>query len=185
MKIIAFTGMPFSGKSEAVTIAQQTGIPVVRMGDLVWDETKQRGLPLTDEHVGRVATEMRNIHGKDIWAKKTTEKIHTLQNQDIVIIDGIRNKEEIIYFKQKLGTDFVLIAITVPTDLRRKRGRMRGRTDDSTKLQDIKKRDQRELSWGLGEVINTADITINNAGTLSEFQLQVKQILHALTESIH
>ena len=38
MKIIAFTGMPFSGKSEAVQIARDLDIPVIRMGDMVWED---------------------------------------------------------------------------------------------------------------------------------------------------
>ena len=43
MKIIAFTGMPASGKSEAVQLAKDKGIPVIRMGDLVWEETRRQG----------------------------------------------------------------------------------------------------------------------------------------------
>ncbi len=65
MKIIAFTGMPFSGKSEAVEITKQRGLPVIRMGDLVWDEVRSQGLPLSDETVGTVANKMRDKHGKD------------------------------------------------------------------------------------------------------------------------
>ncbi|HEC81032.1 MAG TPA: hypothetical protein ENI42_01220, partial [Thermoplasmatales archaeon] len=38
MKTIAFTGMPGSGKTEAVKIAKELEIPVIRMGDCVWEE---------------------------------------------------------------------------------------------------------------------------------------------------
>ena len=75
MKIIAFAGMPFSGKSEAVRIAKEKNIPVIRMGDMVWDEVKKRGLELNDKNVGTIANEMRQKHGKDIWAKKTIERV--------------------------------------------------------------------------------------------------------------
>ena len=47
MKIIAFAGMPFSGKSEAVRIAKDYKIPVIRMGDMIWEETKKQGAGLT------------------------------------------------------------------------------------------------------------------------------------------
>ena len=77
MKILAFTGMPFSGKSEAVKIAREMNIPVVRMGDMIWDEVKKQGLVLTDQNVGNIATQMRKEHGKDIWAIRTIEKIKT------------------------------------------------------------------------------------------------------------
>ena len=59
MKILAFTGMPASGKSVAVEIAKEKNIPVIRMGDAVWFETKKQGLLLNDKNVGKVANDMR------------------------------------------------------------------------------------------------------------------------------
>ena len=69
MRIIAFAGMPFSGKSEAVQIAKDSNIPVVRMGDAVWNEVEKQGLELNDKNVGMIAEKMRKDHGMDIWAK--------------------------------------------------------------------------------------------------------------------
>ena len=51
MKIIAFAGMPCSGKSEAVQIAKEMNIIVIRMGDMVWEEVKKRGLTLDEKVV--------------------------------------------------------------------------------------------------------------------------------------
>jgi len=85
MKVIAFTGMPASGKSEAVQLAKEKGIPVVRMGDLVWEETKRQARPLDDHNVGNVAHTMRKTYGMDVWAKRTVEKIHSFNNPPITI----------------------------------------------------------------------------------------------------
>ncbi|MCZ7397335.1 MAG: AAA family ATPase, partial [Candidatus Methanoperedens sp.] len=52
MKIIAFVGMPASGKSEASAMARALNIPIVNMGDVVREETAKRGLPPTDENIG-------------------------------------------------------------------------------------------------------------------------------------
>ena len=111
MRLIAFTGMPCSGKSEAVQIAKETNITVIRMGDEVWDETKKQGLELNDKNVGFVANQMREKHGKDIWAQRTIKRIKALDKIDRVIIDGIRNVEEIYLLKKELGDDFTLIAV--------------------------------------------------------------------------
>ena len=43
VKVIGVTGMPGSGKSEAMQVAISRGHPVVRMGDLVWDEVGGEG----------------------------------------------------------------------------------------------------------------------------------------------
>ena len=177
MKIIAFTGMPFSGKSEAVKIAKDMNIPVIRMGDMIWEETKKRGLNLSDHNVGMIADNMRKEHGMDIWAIRTLEKIKSLKNIDKIVIDGIRNIEEIETFEKELGKDFLLISVHVSDEIRYKRALNRGREDDSIDLNLIKKRDKRELSWGLGTVIASAEIVISNEWPIEEFKKNIKKIL--------
>ena len=165
--------MPASGKSEAVQLAKDKGILVIRMGDLVWEETKRQGKPLDDKNVGEIAHSMREKHGMDIWAKRTVEKIHSLKKSPLLVIDGVRNMEEIEYFKKELGRDFLVIAIDAPDELRRKRAISRGRTDDSQNLKDLEERDKREIRWGLQKVIANADIVIPNNGSLEDFKKQV------------
>ncbi|MBU0498358.1 MAG: AAA family ATPase [Candidatus Thermoplasmatota archaeon] len=173
MKVIAFTGMPFSGKSEAVALAQKRGYIIIRMGDFVWGETKRQGKPIDDIHVGNVATQMREKFGKDIWAQKTIERIHTLEPSSIVIIDGIRNPEEVDRFKKDLSHDFILVAIQATTTVRHHRALNRKRMDDGTNLDQIQKRDKREKGWGLDTVIQDADITIINNTDISTFQQKI------------
>jgi dephospho-CoA kinase len=180
MKIIAFTGMPASGKSEAVQLAKDKGIPVIRMGDMVWEETKRQAKPLDDKNVGEIANSMREKHGMDIWAKRTVEKIRSLKKSPLLVIDGVRNMEEIEYFKQELGMDFLVIAIDAPDELRRKRAISRGRTDDSKNLKDLEERDKREIRWGLQKVIADADIVIPNNGNIENFKKQVLTVLKKL-----
>ena len=180
MKIIAFTGMPASGKTEAVQLVKNKGIPVIRMGDLIWEETRQQGKPLDDKNVGDVASNMRKKYGMDIWAKRTVEKIHSMKKSSHLIIDGVRNMEEIEYFKKGLGLDFFVVAIDASDDLRRKRAITRGRTDDSKNLEDLEERDKREIHWGLQKVIADADIIIPNNGSLVQFKKQVLTVFKKL-----
>jgi dephospho-CoA kinase len=180
MKIIAFTGMPASGKSEAVQLAKDKGIPVIRMGDLVWEETRRQSKPLDDKNVGDVANSMRKKYGMDIWAKRTVEKIHSLKKSPHLIIDGVRNMEEIEYFKKELGLDFFVVAIDASDKLRRKRTITRGRTDDSKDLKDLEERDKREIRWGLQKVIADADIIIPNNGSFDQFKKQILTVFNKL-----
>ena len=176
MKIIAFTGMPFSGKSEAVKIAKEMKIPVIRMGDIVWEEVKNRNLEINDKNVGFVANEMRGKNGKDIWAKKTIEKINSIKKPEIIVIDGIRNQEEVETFKRKLDEDFLLIAIYVSDKERYKRAMNRGRKDDSKNIDKIKERDRREIGWGIQSVIASADIIISNEKGIENFRKEIKKV---------
>ena len=56
----------------------------------------------------------------------------------------------------------------------------RGREDDSQDLDLIKERDKRELSWGLGNVIASADIVISNEGSIEDFQQKIKEIFNKI-----
>jgi dephospho-CoA kinase len=176
MKIIAFTGMPCAGKSEAVQIAKDIGINVFRIGDMVLEEVKNQKLPLDDKHVGAIADQMRKKFGMDIWAKKIIEKISKYKQLEYIVIDGVRNTEEIETFKRRLGKDFIVIAIVASDKTRQKRFLKRGREDDSKVIQDLIERDKRELNWGLGSVIASADIIIPNEGSLKNFKNEIAKL---------
>jgi dephospho-CoA kinase len=177
MKIIAFTGMPFSGKSEAVKVAKRMKIPTVRMGDTVWEEVKKQGLVIVDENVAKVASDMRKKFGKEIWAKKTYEKVRLLENEEMIIIDGIRNIEEIDFFKSKLGENFLLVSVNCTDETRHQRAFSRNREDDSIEINRILKRDHRELDWGIDTVIKSADKTITNEGSIENLQKAIEDII--------
>ena len=184
MKIIAFTGMPFSGKTEAVKIANNMNIDVIRMGDIVWEEVKKKGLELNDKNVGFIANQMREEFGQNIWAIKTIEKIKSNYKNSTIIIDGIRNFNEIKTFKRNLTNDFTLIAIISTDENRHKRALNRGRKDDSKILNEIKKRDEREISWGIKDAIKLADYIISNNGSIKDLNYKIKEIIKNLLKTI-
>lgn len=179
MKIIAFVGMPASGKSEASAVARSLNIPVVNMGDVVREETAKCGLPPTDENIGGTGTRLRKEKGPDIIARRCVPKIQALDAK-IVVVDGIRNIEEINYFKKQFGNDFRLIAIHAPIEQRFMRVKTRARSDDMSYIGELEKRDEREKSWGLDKAIKIADITLNNTRSLEIFQKEIEKQLQEL-----
>jgi dephospho-CoA kinase len=176
MRAVALTGMPGAGKSLAVEVAAGLGIPVVRMGDAVWEEVGARGLPLTNEHVGKVASEMRERHGPGVWAERTIERIRKL-NPPQVVIDGVRSLAEVEVFRARLGADFLLVAIHAAPRTRLKRLLARHRADDVKSEEEFRARDARELAWGIGSVIALADVVVENEGAPERLQGAVRAIL--------
>ena len=178
MKAIAFTGMPGAGKTEAVKVAKEMGIRVISMGDEVREETRKRGLEINDENLGKIADEMRKKHGMNIWAKKCLRKIEMMEDK-IIVIDGIRNIEEVETFRNKIE-NFILVAIHASPSTRYNRLIKRGRKDDSIKIEDLKRREKRELAWGVGNVIAMADIIVINENSLEKFKEKIREILITL-----
>ncbi len=176
MKLIAFVGMPASGKSEASAAARRLSIPIVNMGNVVREETERRGLALTDENLGGTGTKLRIEEGMDAIAKRCVPRIRML-GSPVVVVDGTRNIEEINYFKRQFGNDFKLIAIKTPFDLRFERVKKRCRLDDMSSIEELKRRDEREKSWGLEGAIEMADVTIENTRSIEKFRKEIEKLL--------
>ncbi len=183
MRILGFTGMPGSGKSEAMEAAKARGYPVVRMGDLIWEEVERQGLPRDAANVGRVANAVRESHGKDIWAVRTVERVRKAANgHRLVLIDGIRSNHEVEVFRRELGHDFVLVAIHTDPNHRFDRMVLRGRADDSKDKTVLAARDEREMGWGIARTIALADQMLVNDGTLEQFRAKVTALLDRLAK---
>ncbi len=183
MKVVGVTGMPGSGKSEAMAVATARGYPVVRMGDLIWEEVDRQGLPRDSANVGRVANAMRESEGPDVWALRTIERVRSMDRFHIVLIDGVRSNHEVEVFRRELGTEFILVAIH--TDARHRFDRLtaRARADDPTgdnADEGHKARDEREMAWGIARTIALADEMIVNDDTLDVFRGRVTEFLDEL-----
>ncbi len=185
MRVIAFVGYPLSGKSTAAEVARELGIPIVVMGDVVREEAAKRGLELTDENLGKIASELRKKEGMDAIAKRCIPKIReALKEKGVVVVDGIRGIDEIRRFKQAFGEDFILIAIDAPQNVRLERAKKRMRSDDVKTLEELRARDEREESWGLKQAFEIADFTIENVGNIQDFREKVKELLSKLARGV-
>jgi len=182
---IACDGEGASGKSTAAKVAEEMGIPVVCMGDVVREEAKKRGLPQTDENLGKIAEELRRREGMDAIAKRCIPIIRE-KGMDIgvVVVDGIRGIAEVERFKKEFGDDFILINIEAPIEVRFQRALKRKRSDDITTIEDLKKRDERELSWNMGEAMKIANFTVENTSGLEEFKEKIRDILTQLAKKV-
>jgi len=175
LKVYILAGMPGAGKEEFVRVAQEMGFNVVRMGDVVRAEARNRGIPADDRNVGGFAHAERETHGYDIWARRTLSFVTEFPT----IIDGCRGESEVRIFRSSFA-ETMIIAIHSSPRTRYKRLKARGRDDAPRSWEEFVERDFRELGWGLGNVIALADIMIVNEGSLPEFREDVKKILDGL-----
>lgn len=178
MRVAATVGMPGSGKSEAATVASEAGIPVITMGDVIRHTCRERGREVTESNMGEVATALREEEGPAAIAKRSIPLIEdALTDTDVVLVDGIRSDAEVDRFEKEYGEAFLLVAIQAPFELRLERIRDRGRDPGAEARADLKRRDERELGYGMGEAIDRADTTIENTGSLSSFHAAVREVL--------
>ena len=154
------------------------GIEVVNMGDIVRKYTSSIGVSISMS--GEIASKERKDHGMDIWAKRTIEQIKS----GFVVVEGVRNVEEVVRFRNDMKVGLV-VGISSGREKRFSRLLKRGREDDPRNIEEFTVRENRELSWGIGEVLATADRYICNDGTIKEFRENVREFLneHIVQES--
>ena len=187
MKVIGVTGLPGSGKSVVSRVAKQLGVHVIRMGDVIREEAKNR-----NKTTGEVAVELRREFGEFVIADRCVSKILNYNQKPntsnqrknpvkvnkptIFMIEGIRSEYEVEIFKRKFK-DFKIIAVHSTPQTRFKRLKKRMRPDDSREESEFKLRDKRELDFGIGNVISTADYMVVNEGPLKKIKGIVRSIL--------
>ena len=178
MKLVVSVGLPGSGKDELVGIARMMGFHVLKMGDLVREEVRRRGLPANDRNNGRVANEERDRQGPSVWAKR----IVPLITETKTLVDGCRSDAELTVFRHNFG-DLAVVGVYASPGTRFERLTKRGRGDDGLTMEEFYERDRRELKWGIGNALALADHMIVNEGSLRDFQARARDVLdHILHE---
>ena len=176
VKVLCVTGMPGCGKEEFIRVATERGFPVVRMGDTVREEAARKGVGASDEAIGGFAHAERERLGYGIWAERTIPRLRG----DRIVVDGLRGSSELESFRKRLGEGVEVVAIYASPKMRFERLRQRKRSDAPATWDEFLVRDTRELRWGLGDVIATADHLIVNGGDLTEFRVRAKEVLESV-----
>ncbi len=180
MRVIGVTGMPGSGKSIVSRVAKSLGIKVVKMGDVIREEAQER-----NEDPGTVAVKLREEHGKYIVAYRCVDKIKNLYESntrtetgkpEVFLIEGIRSPWEVEIFRKNFR-NFKVISVFSKPETRYSRLKKRKRSDDSADFKESLKRDNRELGFGIGEVIANSDYMVVNEGSLKKFKNTVKRVI--------
>ena len=179
-RVLAVCGMPGSGKGEFAQVFIEAGIPVRSMGDMVREEVSRRELDVVPEVFGQVASDLRREYGEDVLAVRLTAAVdELLQTHSLVLIDGLRGTAEYSVFKSTWGDRFQSVAIHTDKEIRFTRMMARGRSEDGGTA-TFEARDEREKGWGLEELIDQADVLVENNDDLVQFQNQIRTWLTTL-----
>ena len=179
--LICVTGMPGSGKSVVSRIISSIlNAKIISMGDVVREEASRRGVPQDIISMTKFAEELRRKYGKDIIARMTLKHIEDKGLSGIIIIDGVRSLDEVKVFNSY--GKVIIVAVHASPRTRYERLRNRGRRDDPKDWSEFLIRDNKELSFGIGNVIALADMMIiNESKSLenlrNEVESKIKEVL--------
>lgn len=212
IKIVVTVGMPGSGKSShPKVIGEKYGFPKLETGEILLDEMKEKNIEITIENVKKYTKEMKEI-SDSYFTEKLIEKVEKDHgDKKLAFLSGIRAPSEVELLKKEFGKDNVfVIAFLASQESRYQRvakpkkgfdyvgkstreeekvSEEKNKEDELlTKREELAKKDEKDLTWGVGNVIALADYYIVTESekfphkswkdTNQEFEKIVKEILN-------
>ncbi|MEO5949438.1 MAG: AAA family ATPase [Candidatus Saccharimonas sp.] len=177
-KIIAFTGLPGAGKSEAVNYLTEKGYPKVYFGGVVLNAMKEQGLEWNEENEKQFREDVRDKEGKDFVVKRIITELHELigAGQKRVVADGLYTWTEYKLLKHEFPGELIVVAIVAPKHLRHHR--LTIRASRPLTVEQANDRDWAEIeNLEKGGPIAIADYYIENDGDLVQLHTRVDALL--------
>lgn len=185
-KVIGLTGTIGSGKDVVREyLKKKFNCVHVKLSDVLRNEMEKKKGRLNRETLQDSGDEMRKKYGSHILAKVATDYLS--RNKELIIIDGIRNPGEIDFLKKTFGKDFILIATDASPEKRFENIKNRGRSDDPKTWEEFLAMDERDQGLGQPEYgqqtrkcMDRTDATIENNGSLEEFQAKINETVQKI-----
>jgi dCMP deaminase len=175
--IIGVTGNYASGKDTVAEILQEMRFFHVSFSDTLRDELKKQKKTITRENLIAVGNQLRQKHGANVLATKALQKVKDGENH---VFTSIRNPSEVSTLQER--SDFILINVTSPDNLRLQRIKKRNREQDPQTLSALLEKEKQENSKDpnaqqLQTVAKMAKINLVNDGSIEVLQLKVKKLV--------
>lgn len=175
--VIGLTGSFGSGCGEAAKYFEKKGFAVYSLTDIIREEINKKGInnPKRNDFQN-IGDELRKKHGNDYLAKCVYKKIDSKKHNNI-LIKSIRNHYEVKFFEEKFQSNFYLINIDAPKDIRYERVK-----NEYTSLNDFERDDERdsgenqpEYGQHVKRCVDLAGIIINNLDDLNKFHKKLEE----------
>ncbi len=200
---IGVTGLPGSGKGAFIEELRGRlallGIPsgYWSLSDELREEARRRGEPVTRPVLRRIANELREEHGGGVLAGRVADKARAaLQERadpgpTAMIIDAIRNPEEVRTLQRELQPDFTLVAVEAPIEQLIARIAARARADETAEVVSQEALARRMILGEAGEgepahghninaCMAMADYHLDNSGSLADLAAATSRFVDRL-----
>lgn len=177
MIIIGLVGHIASGKGTIVSCLKETyGGKQYRFSKILDDILIRLYKENSRDNEINLAIKLRELYGDDVLARVLADDIKK-EKPDVAVVDGIRYPLEVEALQTLPG--FKLVAVITDEEARYQRTLLRGEKADElgTTREEFKKLHERPTEIYIDELIEKADSTITNNGTLEDLKKQVAQIL--------
>lgn len=178
--ILCFVGQIASGKEVVKKYLEaEYGAKSLRFSSILRDALDCLGIEDNRDNIIKLSTWSRETFGNDLLAKTIAKKAEEIDN-NLVIIDGARRIDDLVYLKE--NKNFYLIAIEAKAELRFERSVLRNENpgDAQKSYQDFLKDQKKETEITIPATMATANFSIDNNRDLHHLYRQIDNILQEL-----
>lgn len=177
--LLALVGMSGSGKSSVSKFLKEKNWEIIRLEDITTKELTSQNMVINESNEKIIREKIREIHGKEAYAKLSTSRINQSIKEKNTVIDGLYSWSEYKFLKKELDRDFRTILIFTNKSLRYLR--LIKRKDRSLSVNEAVSRDMSEIENSeKGGPIAFADYVLVNNGTLDELKQNLEKILNKI-----
>jgi len=180
--VIGIAGNIGSGKGTVTEyLKEKYQAEQVRYSKILADILKRLYLKYERKNLAGLAESLRNAFGRDILSRVLEQDIQE-QNAEVIVFDGIRKKEELDYFKNKIN-NFLFVFVDVPIEITYERLIKRGeKVDDNTKTFEEFQEDQKQpADKDVPGLKHYADFVIDNSRELKDTFEQVNEMMEGVS----
>lgn len=176
--IIGLTGLNGAGKGEAAEFLKKRGFQYYSLSDVIREELEKEDKPVTRQNLIESGNCLRQQYGTSILAERILKRLDPDKNY---VVDSFRNPDEVAAFRPR--KNFILLKITANPEIRFKRIHNRDRENDPKTWEDFRRLESAETTGKdltLQQLVLTAesaDLEVENNGTLEQFHGQLKKNL--------
>lgn len=180
MKVIGLVGEKRGGKGTFAELLQEKlpriQIECLRFSDIIGDMLDLVNYPRTRENMQKLPVGLMKLFDDDSIITKGMERRIRGQVADLVILDGIRTRADVLMLKKFPKN--MLIYVTASQEIRYQRAlKATGKVgENKISFEEFKRQDEAEIEKMIPAIGSTADHIIINEFTLEEYKKEVQTI---------
>lgn len=207
LRFVGVTGLPGAGKGSFIDLLRQLlaerGITTryYSLSDELREEARRRVLPVERPVLRAIANQLREEHGSGVLSLMVVQKVYQDlvalpdETTPVVIVDSIRNPEEVRVLRQELGKQFVLVAVEAPLEVLVKRLAARARFDEPEAIVKQKEAARKmimgesgknEPAYGhnITDCVEMADWHVDNSDSLETLDKEIRRFIEEMIPEI-
>lgn len=178
--VFGIIGVPASGKGTIAEYLEKTyGAPKLRFSDALSIILDRLNIEKTRDHQITLSEVLRETCGEDILSRAIQIGINKSES-NFIVVDGVRREGDITTLKEV--STFHLIGVDAEPHIRYERSKLRNEKAEEANqsFEDFQKLDQRSTEVTARALMNNAEITLDNNGTLEQLYAQIDQYVQAI-----